>query len=105
LAVWLYGSVARGDDTPGSDVDLAVVAEGGELDGILRALRERLRDTAEALGVELALVGATPADVARAAAGDSWWRGVVRDAVPIFGPDPKTLLTRSHVHEPTGAAV
>jgi predicted nucleotidyltransferase len=104
LAVWLYGSVARGDDAPESDVDVAVVAAAGELNGILSDLRERLRDTAEALGVELALVGATPADVARAAAGDTWWRGVVRDAVPIFGPDPTTLLARSRAAGPDGAA-
>jgi len=105
LAVWLYGSVARGDDTPESDIDVAVVAAAGELDGILSDLRERLRDKAEALGgVELALIGATPADVARAAAGDSWWRGVVRDAVPIFGPDPKTLLAQSCAGGPEGAA-
>lgn len=105
LAVWLYGSVARGEDTPESDVDLAVVAEGSELDAVLGGLREHLRDTAEALGVELALVGATPADVARGEAGDLWWRGVVHDAVPVFGPDPKTLLARARVRAPTGAAV
>lgn len=96
LAVWLYGSVARGEDTPESDVDLAVVArQEGDLDTTLGELRERLRDTAEALGVELALVGATPADVARGETGDIWWRNVVRDAVPVFGPDPRTLLARS----------
>jgi hypothetical protein len=64
-----------------------------------------MRARREALGVELALAGATPADVARGEAGDIWWRGVVRDAVPVFGPDPKTLLARARVRAPTGAVM
>lgn len=103
LAVWLYGSVARGEDTPESDVDVAVIAAGDDLDAILNDLRERLRDRAEELGVELALVGATPADVARAENGDPWWQSVVRDAIPVLGPDPKALLARARADSEAAA--
>jgi predicted nucleotidyltransferase len=92
IAVWLYGSTARAEDSPGSDVDVVVVAEEDLVGVVLDQMRELLRSVADELGVELALVGAAPGDVRRADAGDPWWVGVSRDAVPIAGPDPKTLL-------------
>jgi predicted nucleotidyltransferase len=100
VAVWLYGSVARGDDTPESDLDLAIVAEEGCLDAVVAQMRESLRDRAEELSISLSIVGATPADVRRADTGDPWWQGVVRDAIPIVGPAPRALLVDRRTSQP-----
>jgi predicted nucleotidyltransferase len=88
-AVWLYGSVARAQDTPQSDVDIAVVADRDRLGGIVSELRDRLREAAEALGVELAIVGVAPPAASSAL---PYWESIIRDVVPIFGPDPAALL-------------
>ncbi|MGH6942718.1 MAG: nucleotidyltransferase domain-containing protein [Geminicoccaceae bacterium] len=104
VAVWLYGSVARGEDTPESDLDLAIVAEEGSLDAIVGQMRESLRDRAEALGASLAIVGVTPADVRRAQSGDPRWQDVVRDAIPIVGPDPGALLADRRAGPPRAVA-
>lgn len=103
-AVWLYGSVARGEDSPASDVDVVVLAEAQLVGAVVGQMRELLRPTADDLGVVLALVGAAPADVRRAEAGDPWWAGVARDAIPIAGPGPKALLAGLRAGAGRGAA-
>ena len=90
-AVWLYGSAARGTDTAASDVDLALIAEAGDLEGAVETLRERLGPAGNALGVTFSVVGGEPRDVLRATAGDPFWAGVAADAVPILGPAPDRL--------------
>lgn len=42
LAVWLFGSVARGEDTPTSDVDIALVSARPEPSAQADALREAI---------------------------------------------------------------
>jgi predicted nucleotidyltransferase len=100
VAVWLYGSVARGEDGPESDLDLAVIAEEGCLGTVVAQMRDTLRDRAEELSASLSIVGATPADVRRAEIGDPWWQGVVRDAIPIVGPVPRALLADRRTGQP-----
>lgn len=90
-AVWLYGSAARGTDTPASDVDLSVIAETGRLEETVEALRERLGPPGDTLGVVFSVVGGEPRDALRAAEGDPFWAGVASDAVPILGPAPDQL--------------
>ena len=94
-AVWLYGSAARGTDTAASDVDLALIAEAGDLEGAVETLRERLGPAGDALGVTFSVVGGEPRDVLRAAAGDAFWAGVTADAVPILGPAPDRLAVEA----------
>ncbi|HEX2188112.1 MAG TPA: nucleotidyltransferase domain-containing protein [Longimicrobiaceae bacterium] len=93
-AAWLYGSAARGDDRPGSDVDVAVVAEEEAVERVVAELRERLREPADALGVAYSVVGLTPADVLRLSAGDPWWSGVRADALALVGPEPERLAAQ-----------
>lgn len=89
VAVWLYGSVARGEDRPGSDLDIAVVAVDGRVAAIVDAFRDALHPAGEALGFMPSVVELGIADAARLAGErDPWWVGVVRDAVVLFGPRP-----------------
>lgn len=93
-AVWLYGSAARGEDRPGSDVDVALVAAAEDLDRVVDTFRERLRDAGDALGVAYSVVAVSPTDVLRLSAGDPWWNGVRADAVTLFGPEPDRLAAQ-----------
>ena len=102
-ALWLYGSAARGDDRPGSDVDLALVAEEDVLHGIVEQVRARLRASGEVLGLGFSVVGLTPADVLRLSAGDPWWNSVRAEAIPLVGPDPDHLAAKARRDGGTGA--
>lgn len=90
-AVILFGSAARGEAAPESDLDLLVV---GSREKDLAAWRERRPEAEAALR---RLVG-RPVHVALATrptvreARTSFWRNVRRDGRALLGPDPKTLV-------------
>lgn len=95
LAAWIYGSVARGDDRPDSDLDIAVVSSSEKLESALQEIREGLRSHGEALGFNPSVVGLTPEDMARlSSTGDPWWKGVEADAFAVFGSRPDELATK-----------
>lgn len=97
-AAWLYGSVAKGEDRPGSDVDIVVVDGSGDSEVMTAKVREALREKEDALRFSASVVGVDHADVMRLAReNDPWWANVVRDAVPLLGPDPVSLMSRLSV--------
>ena len=49
FSLFVYGSAARGNDGPGSDLDIGLVAGADELAEVVEGLREALRDPAERL--------------------------------------------------------
>lgn len=83
-AVLLFGSIARGEATEASDVDLAVIAVAGwsgrvELEDIVRAR----------LGNECDVLVFTPAEFAeRAQEGEPVVTDIVRDGVALLGRKP-----------------
>ena len=87
-AAWYYGSVARGEDEPRSDLDLAVVACGGQIDETVEAVRQTLREVEDRFCVSCSVVGLSPADVTRLAEGDDWWRNMASDAKVLKGVGP-----------------
>lgn len=94
-AVWLYGSVARGDDVATSDVDVAVVvASPARLDDVVEAFRDRLRDVEAAEYVVTSVVGLADEDVRRLSRGDPWWSAVEREAIPLVGDAPAEYARR-----------
>lgn len=94
LAVWLYGSVARGQDTPGSDLDVALVISGGNVDSAMDTYRAAIASVMEQQGVSVSVVGLSDADVVRLADEDApWWRNVSADAQPLLGLPPEALAS------------
>lgn len=90
-AAWLYGSVARGEDRPGSDIDIAIVAST-DLATEKMAVRDALRAFEGELRFSASVVALDAADIRRLAQeGDPWWRALLAEAVPLVGPDPQTL--------------
>lgn len=90
-AVWLYGSVARGEDRPGSDLDLLVVAASSEnrqaLGDLFRDALADLEDRWDLPPSSVVLV--TEAEVREGMDDEEEFFLRVRDdAVPVFGQLP-----------------
>jgi predicted nucleotidyltransferase len=99
MALWLFGSVARGEDGVDSDFDLALVARPEALPGLAGAMRDGLVAPADTMGFNPSVVALGTDDVVRLSAErDPWWLGVERDAVPLIGERPEDVaaaLTRA----------
>ncbi|MSP02781.1 MAG: hypothetical protein EXR07_17305 [Acetobacteraceae bacterium] len=92
IALWIYGSVARGADRPGSDIDIAVIANEEVLSGLVQKTRDGMEGASASLGFHPAVVGLGSNDVARLVRQrDSWWTGVAADAIALIGPRPEEL--------------
>ncbi|MEI9983717.1 MAG: nucleotidyltransferase domain-containing protein [Aliidongia sp.] len=88
VAAWLYGSVARGEDRPDSDLDIAIVTSAS----VKAKLRDALRGLEDEWRVSVSLVELVADDILRLARdNDPWWVGMIKDAVPLVGPDPASL--------------
>lgn len=85
-AVYLFGSVARGESRPGSDLDVAVLLEPAPERGTFESLRLGLRAELESeLGQEIDFV------VLNHAPPDLTHR-VLRDSVLVIEPDPSARV-------------
>lgn len=97
VAVWMYGSVARGEDRPGSDLDLAVLASSAS---DRQALGDEFRDALADLEDRWSLppcsvVVVTEEEVREGIDGEEEFYLHLRDdAVPVFGELPFETLTR-----------
>lgn len=93
-AVVLFGSGARGDDTPASDLDVLVVTAGaGARDGVEAAFGEVAADLRARFGVDV-----RPLVLGRDEVRARWRRrqpplpDIVADGVVIVGPAPRELV-------------
>lgn len=93
VAAWYYGSVARGEDSPRSDFDLAVVVDG-DVGATVDALREALHELEASRAIACSVVGVALADVPVMARDNAWWHEMARDAKTIKGAPPDRLAQR-----------
>jgi predicted nucleotidyltransferase len=98
-SAWLYGSVARGEDTPHSDIDIAIVTQD-DGPGVADAVREALQALEERWDVHLSVVVLAPSDVARLQPNDRWWLEMTKDAKLLkgVGPQQEALRCARAVH-------
>ncbi|HEV2147191.1 MAG TPA: nucleotidyltransferase domain-containing protein [Longimicrobiaceae bacterium] len=96
LAVWVFGSVARGEDRAGSDLDLLlVVDEDGAAERAADTFREELAGVEREHRVTISVVPVSGTDVLRLArTDDPFWREMLSDAVVLHGRRPESLLSR-----------
>jgi predicted nucleotidyltransferase len=94
-AAWYYGSVARGDDGPASDFDIAVVVKDTfAVDAVASAIREALCQIEDNHLVRCSVVGVSNLDVLRLVkSDDEWWKGLSRDAKVLAGLRPEQYAT------------
>jgi predicted nucleotidyltransferase len=97
-AVWLFGSVARGEEDPDSDIDLLVV-RSDRTDGDDPVWQRQLTDLAEQVhrwtGNSCEILELSHAELdAAVARGDRLSNDLRRDAVHIAGRSPREALQR-----------
>lgn len=93
VAAWIYGSVARGEDRPTSDLDVAVVAAPGDAPAAEYRIRETLLNAEEELVFRASVVALDTNDIVQLAdQKDPLWADLRADAMPIFGDFPEVLL-------------
>jgi len=95
-AAWLYGSVARGEDRPGSDIDVAITCTTGRAFDLAMVMRDKLSHAWRRLGFNASVIGIDAMEVERLEReGDPWWLAVKRDAIVVMGPAPEAYVGRS----------
>lgn len=92
-AAWLYGSTSRGQDAPGSDIDVAVAVERDEAP-IVETVREALHAVEDRHQVRISLVALSSRSILDRAQADPWWANLARDAQALKGADPARFLAR-----------
>lgn len=100
LSVWVYGSVARGEDLPDADMEVALVSADDDVDTAVDRFREMVGPIQDVQRVWVSVVGLSRGDVRRLAGGDRWWTGATDPAIPVFGKPPAELA--AELHRPEG---
>lgn len=90
-AAWLYGSVARGDDSPDSDVDIALVVRS---QSVADQVREALMPLEDAQQIRISLTALTTKDLAVLPESDPWWVSVMREGRVLKGAAPDQARQR-----------
>lgn len=94
LAIWIYGSVARGEDTARSDLDLVVVVPSSAPSNAQNVVTS-LFESYVGNDVSPSTVVLRPSDVTQLVAdNDPWWRTVVQHAIVVAGDSPDILGAR-----------
>jgi len=91
LALWIYGSVARGDDTPESEVEVILIAPGEDGEALAYTFHDEVKEIAREYGLTISIIGLSPAELIRYSGNEAWWEGVTDSALPLIGPDPTEL--------------
>ncbi|WP_157999397.1 nucleotidyltransferase domain-containing protein [Nitrospirillum viridazoti] len=92
IAIWIYGSVARGEDHSQSDLDIVVVADAKNFEHVLDNMHKNLVEPSERLNFNPSIVGLTPQDIIRLdSSRDPWWVGLTFDAITVMGKRPSQL--------------
>lgn len=85
-AAWLYGSVARAEDTSDSDVDIALLVAS---EAVADQVREDLMPLEDEEQVHISVTALTSKELAALPDDDRWWTDVLRDARVLKGSAPE----------------
>jgi predicted nucleotidyltransferase len=92
-AAWLYGSVARAQDTPRSDLDIALLVSTSE---VADRVRDDLMPLEDQQQLRISVTALTPEELAALPEGDRWWSDVVRDARVLKGSAPEAARRQAN---------
>jgi len=92
-AVWLFGSVSRGEDRMQSDFDLALIGEGKELEAQAEQLRDELEEIAREHCIRPSVITLTEEEArGMARKGTEFWKNLDRDAIALVGDTPRRVV-------------
>lgn len=94
VAVWVYGSTARGADRPDSDIDVALVSNARAPSVVAEGFRESLAELNPPRANRVSVVVFSVDEIRRTAKSRTrFWREMERDAVVVLGDSPKSFAT------------
>jgi predicted nucleotidyltransferase len=89
VAIWLYGSAARGHDTLQSDMDIAVVGKEPDVRQQTETIRNALLDEADRWMIQPSIIRLSTDAIAEMDRDHAaLWQNLKREAIPIFGVAP-----------------
>jgi predicted nucleotidyltransferase len=97
-AIWLFGSVARGNDTVESDLDIALVIDAADerISAIMDFLRPRVALHGERLGFQPSMVAIALRDIPKMELdGHRLWADFLAQSKTLYGLRPSQALERS----------
>jgi predicted nucleotidyltransferase len=105
-AVWLFGSAARFEDRPGSDLDIIIVsdvADQASHEHIAETFRQRLSEDPELTGLKPSVIAPTMDDLKTLMdTRHSVWVTAERDAKVLLGRSPQALKLQVSPRRPDG---
>ncbi|MBE0546472.1 MAG: nucleotidyltransferase domain-containing protein [Rubrivivax sp.] len=90
-SAWLFGSVARGEDSPASDLDIALVVR---CQAVADRIGEDLMPLEDAQQIRISLTALAVKEYAVLPVGDLRWANVVRDDRILEGSAPEQARRR-----------
>jgi predicted nucleotidyltransferase len=95
LALWFYGSAAREEDSPASDVDFTLAVRRGAAPQAQALFRERIAFIESLYAFDASVIAIDEDDIVRLAGeSDPWWNTLVRDAIVLRGSRPEDMARR-----------
>jgi len=92
-AAWLFGSSARREDLPQSDIDVMLVADEQHLAGHVQELRDRIWNVRSPLARRANVTGMTEQELLTLPRRHPrMWSNLRRDVIPLIGKMPDELL-------------
>jgi predicted nucleotidyltransferase len=92
LAVWLFGSGARDDDTSESDLDIAIVGHDEQIHRQVDVMLDALLTEEDRLAFRPSVISLTKDDVDRMKQDNTaFWQNIARDAIPLIGNAPEQV--------------
>jgi predicted nucleotidyltransferase len=93
FSLFYYGSAARGEDGPDSDLDIGIIARKDDLTSIVEHLREDLRGASARFAFLPNVTGLDFDDIKRLDdASDPWWQNVKSEAIVLSGKRPEDAI-------------
>ena len=93
LAAWLFGSSARREDVPHSDIDVMLVSDERHLETHLQELRDRAWKVRSPLAKRANVTGMSDKDFKTLPRRQPrLWNNLKRDAIPLLGSSPDELM-------------
>jgi predicted nucleotidyltransferase len=85
LAITVFGSVARGQDVPGSDMDLLILAKGSDKNRMVQKAARYSAEFRQRYGVRLSPIVMTPGEAAKKArTSDALLKNILADGIDLL---------------------